>query len=336
MYNTTDMNNQNKKSAMGKKVLSLFLIATAVLMWTSTSAQVGIGASAFVPQQSAMLELQLGNPASPRGFLMPRFDLGHENSMLSNSPAEALLYYSKDKQQFKFYNGTSFLSLNPWNVNADYSRLIYNPGISFRVGIGNNNPQSTLDVTGDVNASGNIKGIGMIPPGGVIMFSGTLAGKFDATGLGIAGTEYEGWALCNSQNTTPDLRGRFIVSYDERTGGTLPAFSDATYNTINNSGGSKEVTLTVAQMPAHNHGGATGTNGNHSHTIPGYDNAGWAFPVARRADNRDGGGNFVPPDGFIPTNTTGNHSHTIPSQGGDLAHENRPPYFVLAFIMRVQ
>ena len=53
-----------------------------------------------------------------------------------------------------------------------------------------------------------------------------------------------GWYLCDGQNSTADLRGRFVV-------GLNPADSD--YNNIGKTGGLKEVSLSEAQMPSHSH-----------------------------------------------------------------------------------
>ena len=53
-------------------------------------------------------------------------------------------------------------------------------------------------------------------------------------------TAPSGWAICNGQNGTPDLRNRFIV-------GT------GAYN-LGNTGGANSVTLTATQMPNHAHG----------------------------------------------------------------------------------
>lgn len=50
----------------------------------------------------------------------------------------------------------------------------------------------------------------------------------------------DGWELCNGENGTPDLRGRFL----------LGASDD---HDIGSTGGSEEVTLTIAQMPSHSH-----------------------------------------------------------------------------------
>ena len=53
-------------------------------------------------------------------------------------------------------------------------------------------------------------------------------------------TAPSGWAICDGQNGTPDLRDRFIV-------GAGSAYS------IGNTGGQNSVTLTVNQIPAHTH-----------------------------------------------------------------------------------
>ena len=53
-------------------------------------------------------------------------------------------------------------------------------------------------------------------------------------------TAPSGWAICNGQNGTPDLRDRFIV-------GAGSAYS------IGNTGGANSVTLTLDQIPPHTH-----------------------------------------------------------------------------------
>lgn len=135
-----------------------------------------------------------------------------------------------------------------------------------------------------------------------------------------------GWFLCNGENGTPDLRGMFIVGYDPR---------DADYNAIENTGGAKEVTLTVNQMPKHKHSGSTSSDGNHSHQ--GLQVQG------SNADNGDPGkfvntsnsqGNGLQ-NNAGKTSDAGAHSHTFETNevGENQAHENRPPFYVLAKIM---
>ena len=118
---------------------------------------------------------------------------------------------------------------------------------------------------------------------------------------------------CNGvRNTTqsgffrlPDLRGRFIVGYNGL---------DDEYRQYGAAGGEKRHTLTVAEMPSHDHGQNL-----------------WAEGDGRW---KSGGNNSSP-------NSTSQHDRTTPfgtteSTGGDIPHENRPPYYVLAYIMRVR
>ena len=65
-------------------------------------------------------------------------------------------------------------------------------------------------------------------------------------------TAPSGWAICNGQNGTPDLRDRFIV-------GAGSAYS------VNNTGGANSVTLTESQIPSHNH--SFSGSSSHSHTV---------------------------------------------------------------------
>ena len=125
-----------------------------------------------------------------------------------------------------------------------------------------------------------------------------------------------GYYLCDGTNGTLDLRGMFIVGYD-------PA--NAEYNAIGNKGGEKEVTLTVNQMPKHKHNGTTSTDGAHSHEYSG---------VRDQGNQYFGRGSYAQPY-QATTSNTGSHSHSFETNevGGNVPHENRPPFFVLAKIM---
>lgn len=128
----------------------------------------------------------------------------------------------------------------------------------------------------------------------------------------------EGWQLCDGSNSTPDLRGRFIVGYNA----DLPD-----YDAIGKTGGEKEVTLTEAQLASHGHNGSTNSAGAHTHTInaDGGSTNSSGNQVRRETDN----------NGTVSTNSAGAHTHTlnINNAGGDQAHENRPPYYTLAYII---
>ena len=134
---------------------------------------------------------------------------------------------------------------------------------------------------------------------------------------GTANAIPAGWALCDGTNGTPDLRGRFIVGYNS---------DDTDYNAIGKTGGSKEVTLNTTQLPAHNH--TTSSDGSHTHNV--------SFKSGE-SDHPEQAGNdlraLVGVDTVTATtSSSGAHSHTINNTGGGQAHENRPPYYTLAFI----
>jgi microcystin-dependent protein len=188
------------------------------------------------------------------------------------------------------------------------------------VGIGTNAPKQKLEV------SGAIKGVGMTPPGGIVMFFGSISANFDANGAGLVGTPYEGWQLCNGRNNCPDLRDRFVVA------------AAGNYK-VGDQGGTSSVALTLEQMPPHNHGGRTGGQ-NLGLNYPGVfwnsQGVSTGILVSVQQPSPRNRPNLLttrgqPPIQILP----GNHSHAINSEGAGRPHENRPPFFALAFIMRL-
>jgi microcystin-dependent protein len=162
-------------------------------------------------------------------------------------------------------------------------------------------------------------GHGIIPLGGIIMWSGSDA------------SIPAGWALCNGQTvngrTTPNLRDRFIVG-----SGAGSSYGTGTV------GGFTHVTLTEAQMPYHDHDGWTRSgDGAHSHTGNAHswadndDNDSPAVYIRSSTYHGEPGGG-----GIGPTGSAHRHYFDSPKKGSSNSHENRPPYYALAFIMRVQ
>lgn len=152
-------------------------------------------------------------------------------------------------------------------------------------------------------------GFGFIPSGGIIMWSGSVA------------SVPAGWFLCDGANGTPDLRNRFVVG------------AGSTY-AVNATGGADTVTLTTAQMPAHGHtfSGTTNTTGAHVHSYQ--NNVNGSF----NGSNQDGSDGANASNTFRNTTSAGDHAHTFSgttaSVGSGQAHENRPPYLALAYIMK--
>jgi microcystin-dependent protein len=183
--------------------------------------------------------------------------------------------------------------------------------VTFSIRASVDNVANTL-VARDANGNVNIQGAnfnGSIPIGGIIMWSGA--------------TVPSSWALCNGATVngvvTPDLRDRFIVG------------SGSAYN-IGNTGGANAVTLSIAQMPAHAHGGVTNTDfPDHAHNIQNTERKVAAQNQTSVLSYNEIGGAAASTSG-----ATARHQHPINAEGGSTAHENRPPYYALAFIMRVQ
>lgn len=164
--------------------------------------------------------------------------------------------------------------------------------------------KAQFDVLRGTNTAG---GYALVPSGGIIMWSGTVA------------TIPSGWLLCDGTNGTPNLQDRFVVGAGNN------------YNP-GDTGGADSVTLTTSEIPSHTHTGTTDTDGAHSHDINIYD-APYFTPVYRTGATFNIGNNT---QNTRTTEVGGAHSHafTTDATGGGSAHENRPPYYALAYIMK--
>ena len=123
-----------------------------------------------------------------------------------------------------------------------------------------------------------------------------------------------GWAICDGTNGTPDLRDRFIV-------GAGNSYS------LKATGGANTVSLTADQNGAHNHDGnlnISTDSHNQSYTI-GYGNLAHLQNI-----NISSGGS-----GEYSLRGITSISATTASSGKGAAHENRPPYYALYFIMKL-
>lgn len=184
----------------------------------------------------------------------------------------------------------STLTINGTDVTATAAELNHMDGVT-------SNVQTQFD---------NIQSF---PSGGIIMWSGSVA------------SIPTGWVLCDGNNSTPDLRNRFVVGAGD------------TY-AVDATGGSSTTTLSTANLPAHTHtfSGTTGGGGAHNHTTShgtgGLTNSGQhgvrSEPGSFRTD--------------LATSSVGNHTHsfsgTTSSTGSGSSFDNKPPYYALAYIMK--
>ena len=135
--------------------------------------------------------------------------------------------------------------------------------------------------------TGQLQGAGIFVTGMIILWSGAA----DAIPTGFV--------LCDGNNSTPNLSGKFVVGYSA---------SNGDYD-VNDTGGAETVTLSIAQMPNH----------KHDTTV---DNT-KLFPSSGQTSIGYGGAGSYPATNFSMSTT-----------GGGGAHENRPPYYALCYIMK--
>lgn len=127
-----------------------------------------------------------------------------------------------------------------------------------------------------------------------------------------------GWALCNGQNGTPDLRNKFVVSVGPNhtrgsTGGAATCTPSVTSATINNT------TLTVNQIPAHTHTYIDRYNSSSSGSSSGESGAGGSTTTLNRTTGSTGGGQ--------------GHNHSVTVACNE--YNNLPAYYKLAYIMKL-
>ena len=119
-----------------------------------------------------------------------------------------------------------------------------------------------------------------MPSGGIIIWSGSIV------------SIPSGWYLCDGNNSTPDLRGKFIL-------GAGGAYGKGAI------GGEETHVLTITEMPSHDH----------------VMSSAWTQGLTDYVDDSN-------------MNAARNAGEHTSNTGGGQAHNNMPPYFALAYIMK--
>ena len=210
--------------------------------------------------------------------------------------------------------------------------------------------RSAISASGDLNYNSSTGVMSFSAPsafvsGMIIIWSGSTANI------------PTGFVLCDGQNSTPDLRNRFVVG------------AGSNYNP-SDTGGADSVTLTTAQLASHSHGDGTLVVNNHTHSFsantsnnthnhsindPGhFHNVAYTNSHSGDGVIEESGVGF---NGYEPTETatTGitinnnTHNHSVSgttggsapgisgstgNAGSNNSHENRPPYYALCYIMK--
>ncbi len=176
-----------------------------------------------------------------------------------------------------------------------------------RVGANAYTVDKGLNTTMKVQESGNA----LIPRGIIAMWSGT---RDDIPA---------GWALCDGTNGTPDLQGRFIIG---ATRADIPDRNDRGGVNIEPgaTGGERNTTLAESQIPSHKHSYNT-----------------WDAQVGNGADRY---GSIIKSNAYYcrEQNQSGGaedwnclYRADSLATGGGQAHNNMPPYYALAYIMKL-
>lgn len=141
----------------------------------------------------------------------------------------------------------------------------------------------------------------------------------------------------------PDARGCTIAALDDMGNSAAGRLTSAIFSTsgqgptiLGARSGAESHTLSVSELPAHDHGGNTGSAGEHTPDVK-----------ARRWLQSSGGGDQRPNSLAAPSQTANTedvqltaaavpaHTHTISSQGGGASHKNVQPTMLATLYVRL-
>jgi len=183
---------------------------------------------------------------------------------------------------------------------------------------------------------GSFLDLGAATPHPSLLATGSLVGEYllcDGSSFSTTGVTAN---LYNAIGTTwgagpllPDLRGRLRGGKDNMGGSAAGRITTAGSSvdgaTVGAVGGVQNVTLSVSEMPPHNHGGATGT---HTHNLA-------TILTGATSVGVPAGFNYSVAANVSTSNATDAITASIASQGGGTAHTNMPPIGICNVLIKI-
>lgn len=156
------------------------------------------------------------------------------------------------------------------------------------------------------NSDGLAEAVRSIPTGGGIPSGCILIWS------GAESAIPSGWALCDGENGTPDLRDRFVLG--------------AGSHAVSETGGEETHTLTTAEIPSHSHCQCIGKSDGNTYF--------WASYISSGSSSLKGWATCYPSVSVKTTFSSYSDLRTSNSGSGK-SHNNMPPYYALCYIMKL-
>lgn len=188
-------------------VLLLFFIMHTITMAQESDGAVCISETKKEPQENSMLEIE----SDTSGILIPRMSFETMQNIEPKHDGLTVYVTDDDKKGFYFYKEDE-------DGEGKWVKLM-------------NSTMGRQDVPS--------------PPGTIIMYVGEITKElFDGQGTGK--NKMQGWQICNGENNSPDLTGRFMVGAKFE--------NQNTFNSnLEEVGGENTITIDISQIYPHIH-----------------------------------------------------------------------------------